>query len=383
MSGKRKIVVIICALSLLVLAFFASGLAWKIYPGEYEVVQETYVSDPYQVNVSGMENLEDFPIDNSRDGMDWNKMELPRPCVNGENENTYVMVSRGSSEKIFIYMQGGGAGTSYLTSQMMVITLNPKFEQTADSTSGIFNRKENRNPFKEWTMVFIPYSTGDVHAGNRVISYKAPLSQESKTVHHAGMVNVTTVLRWVARQNFDFDNMVLGGSSAGGYGTIMNVYHADKIFDQSIVAINDAGPGLASKIDPAFRLERTINTWGWGQNLPSEFIEHVREKGEPVYGLEKLSENFDVIYGLCEDEKDVIMGTVFLKYPPFYFKDVLLSVSSDLVESNPGSFSRFLVDGYDHTLLPRERFYKENVRGKQVYEWVNGLLKGKVKSYVD
>lgn len=383
MTGKRRLALIFCVLLALILSVFASGLPWKLYPGEYEVVQETYVTNPSEIDISSMDNLKNFPVDDPSNGMDWKKVQLPRPCVNGENENTYIMVSRGTSENILIYMQGGGAGTGYLTSLAMVRTLNPSFNQTSKHNGGIFNRKENRNPFKNWTIIFIPYSTGDVHSGNRVVNYQIPLKPKSKTVHHAGAVNVKTTLRWVEKQNIAFDNIVLGGSSAGGYGTVLNTYLAEKIFQKPIIVINDAGPGLSSKIDSTFGLERTMNCWGWDQNLPSGATEHIKEKGEPIYGLEKILDNSNSVYAFCEDQMDIVIGPLFLKYPGIYFRKILRDVSSDFENSYHDSFSRFLEHGMGHTFLSRERFYSEEVGGTSLDEWVDSLLEGKVDSYVE
>lgn len=385
MMDRRYIIsVIILVFGIVIITVLASGLPGRFYPGDYEVVEKEYVSDPFEVSLTGMDNLKSMPVDSSEDGMDWTRVSLPEPCVNGDNERTYIMVSKGSSENIFIYMQGGGAGTGYFTSRFMVRTLHPSFVQTSKSKEGIFNRKNDNNPFQNWTFVYIPYSTGDVHAGNRVIEYVHPFnSEKTRTVYHAGFVNATTVLRWVAEQNISFDNIVIGGSSAGGYGTVLNSYIAEKVFHKPLLVINDAGPGLASKVDPMYKLDRTIECWGWNQNLPQKYTDYIRKKGEPIYGIEKLLSKTDCTYALYEDQMDFVIGPLFLKYPGLNFKHILKNVTSELENSCPNSFYRFLEYGFGHTVLSDERFYNEKINGVHLYEWINDLLGGNPNSYVE
>jgi hypothetical protein len=355
----------------------------SLYPGDYRIVSE-YYTNPYDVDISTLPSLSDIPVDDPADGTDWVKIDLPPPCVSGDGGSTFIMVSKGTSNNIFVYMQGGGACTDYLTCNVMVTTLHPDFSQTSQVDEGIFNRTNELNPFRDWTFVYIPYSTGDVHSGNRVVEYYNPLNpHDSMVVYHVGFVNAVTAMRWVASQG-GFEKIVIGGSSAGGYGTVMNFYSAYDIFNEPIVAIDDAGPGLVSKVDPAFKLDRTLEVWGWGENLPSEAMDYVYEKGEPIYGIGYVLDQCDeCIFGLFEDQKDFTIGTLFLKYPGFKFRRVLLGVTSDLRDLYPDNFYRFLPYGRSHTVLELPRFYTEEICGTYVYEWVNGLISGNPKDFVE
>ncbi len=343
--------------------------------GKKKIVIDEYYANPFDVDISSMPSLKSLPIDNPSDGVDWVKIDLPSPCVSGDGSKTFIMVSRGSSNNLLVYFEGGGACTDYVTCSLTVITLHPKFTLSKlMAKMGIFNRANPLNPFRNWTFVYIPYGTGDVHIGNRVMKYKLGLFGISKTVYHVGFVNAVVAMRWAAQQG-DFNKVVIAGSSAGGYATAMHFLTAREIFGRSLVVINDAGPGLVSEKDPKFSFDATVESWGWLQNLPDDALKYVKD--EPIYAIEYVFDKYgDSTYGFFEDKKDLVIGTVFLKYTPSQFERKLLSVTSDIRSDYPNHYYRFLVNGVLHTSLELPRFYTISVNGMHLYEWVKRLING-------
>ncbi|MDI3497964.1 MAG: hypothetical protein PWQ40_1333, partial [Archaeoglobus sp.] len=87
----------------------------------YEVVEERY-ADPFTVDISSMPSLKDLPVDDPSDGIDWVKVPLPKPCVNGMGKDTFIMVRKGSSNNLLIFFEGGGACADYETCKPMLCT---------------------------------------------------------------------------------------------------------------------------------------------------------------------------------------------------------------------------------------------------------------------
>ena len=58
---------------------------------------------------------------------------------------------------------------------------------------GIFDFADARNPFADYSVVYVPYCTGDVHLGNTTTEYAPGL-----TVHHKGYVNGAAALDYLA-----------------------------------------------------------------------------------------------------------------------------------------------------------------------------------------
>ncbi len=363
---------LVLALFVLLAATNAIGFGFS---EKKKVVVDEYYANPFEIDISSMPSLSSMPIDDPSDGIDWVKVDLPPPCVSGDGSRTFIMVSRGSSNNLIVYFEGGGACTDYVTCSLTVITLHPKFTMSKlMAKMGIFNRANPLNPFRNWTFVYIPYGTGDVHIGNRVMKYRIPLFGLSKTVYHVGFVNAVVALRWIAQQS-DFDKIVIAGSSAGGYGTVMHFLTAREIFGRSVVVINDAGPGLVSEKDPKFSFDAAAESWGWLQNLPEDALSYVRD--EPIYAIEYVFDRYgDSVYGLFEDKKDLVIGTAFLKYSPSEFEEKLMSVTSEIRSEYPNLYYRFLVNGYMHTSLELPRFYTVKIGDLHLYQWVKRLVNG-------
>lgn len=134
-------------------------------------------------------------------------------------------VRPGPSEKLLIFLQGGGFCNSAETCQLGSITYDSMVSE-GDSPGihqqGIFDLHNPENPFAEYSMVFIPYCTGDTHMGNIVQIYEATDGSEL-AVSHLGFVNVSAALSWVY-DNFEVpESIFLTGCSAGSVGSVMHV----------------------------------------------------------------------------------------------------------------------------------------------------------------
>ena len=130
-----------------------------------EVLVPTY-ADPFSIDISGMTDFATIPEDDPSDGINWIKVDLPYPCVNGVGNSTFIMVRKGYGEdqnKVLIYLEGGGACFNFLTCRPTtqggtVITLEPNFTTLSYAyRQGIFNVTNPNNPFRNWTIVFVPY----------------------------------------------------------------------------------------------------------------------------------------------------------------------------------------------------------------------------------
>ena len=78
---------------------------------------------------------------------------------------------------------------------------------------GIFDLEQANNPIKDWTAVFVPYCTGDIHLGSTTREYN---TEDGKvlTINHYGAINVGSVLNWLGK-NQSPKQVVVSGASAG------------------------------------------------------------------------------------------------------------------------------------------------------------------------
>ena len=86
-----------------------------------------------------------------------------------DGSTTGIGVRYGAGDGLVIYFQGGGACFNGLT-----CGANPASFDEGDfaglasgGNGGIFDPDPGANPVGDWSFIFVPYCTGDVHAGDR------------------------------------------------------------------------------------------------------------------------------------------------------------------------------------------------------------------------
>ena len=207
-------------------------------------------------------------------------------CASGSTAGFAVNLS-DAGQDLFIFMQGGGAcwntGTcvpslvqygpvcSYGASICLFNGAGGTQPTAAHVTEGnpyprdgggalpgelaqlqavrVFDREDPSNPFRNATFVYIPYCTGDLHAGRseRTYPYRYgafnPVSYY--TVHFAGAQNTALYLRKLHLTLPGVQRVWLTGSSAGGYGATLSFERTHREFSGAEVAmLADSAPFL-------------------------------------------------------------------------------------------------------------------------------------------
>jgi hypothetical protein len=168
-------------------------------------------------------------------------------CGNGTDTGVGVNLQPGAT-KLFIYMQGGGAcwdaATCFALRSAVGVTDGyggGKFEADKRSlTAGPFDRGAATNLWSDASFVFVPYCTGDLHAGSRVAEYLAgnPMSR----VYHVGGANMDVLLPRLRGTVPAATTVWLTGSSAGGYGALLNLERVARGFSTAEVhVLSDCG----------------------------------------------------------------------------------------------------------------------------------------------
>jgi len=339
--------------------------------GAYSVVTNK-IGDPTAVNVGSMTKLSSV----STSG--WTKVSLPGPCVDGTGASTFIMVRRGSTSNLMIHFEYGGACADYSTCQSYlsggkVITLNPSYTSLSYSnTGGIFANSNSKNPFRNWTWVFVPFGTGDIHIGNRAVKYTSGLS--SKTVYHAGYLNAIVALRWAKAQK-TWSKVAVTGSSAGGYGTILHAYSAYKIFGQPIYTVNDSGPGLVNSSSSDMPDQTEVgNRWGSWDNFPSGSFSD-RNKALLYFTEYTLKNCTGCYYGLYDTLQDSTIAS-YEGLSGSEHQAQMLQVAKDIDSRWDSRFCYYFPSGTGHTILTSSSFYSKKLSSTYLYNWVKNVING-------
>jgi len=139
---------------------------------------------------------------------------------------------KGSENKVIVYFAGGGASfneetakdTNFYFSKQLGIDF---FDNLTMNMGGIVTISD-ANPFKDWSFILVPYTTGDWHSGNNEFKYTGDDGNE-KILYHNGYVNYQNIMEEVLKYTDleDAESVIVTGYSAGGFGA---AFLADDVF---------------------------------------------------------------------------------------------------------------------------------------------------------
>ncbi len=192
----------------------------------------------------------------------------------GDGSTTGIGVNPGDSSNVLVFLEGGGACWSYESCFVTrsIATDGPfgnvEFAVVSSATfqHSVLDRDDLANPFRDWSLVYVPYCTGDVHAGNNVMLYQDPQGT-THPFHHVGHQNVQAFLKRLAATFPSPGKLVVSGTSAGGFGAVAS-FDTFRTFwpTGQLYLIDDSGPPLQGS-EAATRIGFFDQSWSIYQTL--------------------------------------------------------------------------------------------------------------------
>ena len=116
-------------------------------------------------------------------------------CADGSPYKAFFR--KGTENKVLVYFAGGGVSVSAETARedMYIRRVAPidAFANRMMNHGGLAAAVDG-NPFRNWTVIALPYATGDFHAGTNDFAYTAKNGNPQILCHH-GFTNYTAVMR--------------------------------------------------------------------------------------------------------------------------------------------------------------------------------------------
>ncbi len=185
----------------------------------------------------------------SADAGVWTWFDEPgTSCNDGSETGFAINPSPTNSTDTLVFFMGGGACWDQLTCFVANSAAKgpfkaAQFEVGKAALTGIFDREDDDNPFADWNFAFIPYCTGDLHGGQRLVTYGEP--PFVATWNFAGATNSRLILDRLAATFFGPTRLVVTGTSAGGYGASLNYERAREAFQpETSFLLMDSSPFL-------------------------------------------------------------------------------------------------------------------------------------------
>ena len=314
----------------------------------------------------------------------WNVIEAggDTVCSDGSPYNFYVRP--GSTEKLMVYFQGGGACWTGATCDP---DLKPSYYINLEKADprrygGIFQFENPDNPVKDHSVVYAPYCTGDVHIGDAVESYEAPQVEAHAahpvTVQHKGYVNTDAVLNWTYTHFPKPTEIFVAGSSAG---SIPSPYFAMRIADQypdaRISQLGDASGGYRVDEGTTVYPHESWNTLKRLRQLPEfEDMDMASFNYESLY-IAASNHHPEITFAQFDTAEDATQK-FFLSLGGQEQETLLPQLQQNQadIRKEVSNFYSYIAGGDMHTILVRPEFYAYHVNGVLVYDLVTKLVNG-------
>jgi hypothetical protein len=310
------------------------------------------------------------PIDAPKNAWTW--IDFPDSACD-DGSPTGIAVSQGDSKNLLVFLNGGGACWNFLTCfQLNTATHGPfgktQFEAlTGQLGSTIFDRKLPNNPFADWNLVFVPYCTGDVHAGDNVTEYKDS-NGVARTYHHVGRANIAAYLKRLGT-TFSPEKLVVSGSSAGGFGAAFDYDLFRAAFPSARgYLVDDSGPALkgeaiSSSLRAAWyqswRLDKALDTsCPECRNDLSQAMKHTAQR----FPQDRLA--------LLSSTQDSVIRSYFMLTPDS-FQTSLNTTLTDVLEPLP-NFRAYISAGQFHTFLGSPDAHP--AQGVKLTDWLRQMV---------
>lgn len=146
-------------------------------------------------------------------------------CLDGTAAGLYLRraTSTETRKNWIIVLDGGGLCThkADCTARANTSLGSSKFFSKSFNFSKFsFTSSDPANPFAEWNKVFVPYCSGDMWSGQRMMA-----TDETFGLFFAGHLVVEATIDWLSHEglNISGSHLIFSGGSAGGVGAFTNM----------------------------------------------------------------------------------------------------------------------------------------------------------------
>lgn len=308
----------------------------------------------------------------------WIRVALPGGvCARGD---PYAFWTHPASErKLLLYFQDGGGCWSYDTCAPGSTYFQDSL-RAPDAPSlperGILDFANPRNPFRDFSIVYIPYCTGDVHWGDNVQRY-ADGKGHSLTIHHVGFDNDRRVLAWAYRRYRAPKQVFVTGCSAGSVGSAVFAPYVIRRYPHAIV--NQLGDSLAFvfprrvNIEEGYRADRNLPRWipamrrfDASRMTMAEYYSIIAN----FYRGHRFAQ-FDYADDAVQARYYVALGGRSSDFPR------ALARSLATIRRNARNFRSYVAPGASHCVLPLQRFYTTEYKATRLARWVTAVAAGR------
>lgn len=301
-------------------------------------------------------------------------------CVCSDGSPFELWERPADPARVVMFLEGGGACFNEATCGPASPIYAKRLELGEEPrSSGIFDADNPENPFAGYSIVYVPYCTGDVHLGDRINEYS-----ESLTISHTGFDNASKGLDTVLARYPDVEQLVVAGSSAGSIPVpTFAGLAADALADAEIIGISDASggypdvPELNARIGGEWGVLDNVPDWPVNEGLTAE------EWSFPGLFVQAGTQHPDITFARFDNAFDGVQ-TLFSRLFGVETSDLSTAIAATeaQIEQAGVPVASYLAPGDGHTILGSDGLYDLEVEGTRLVDFLAELVAGDVPADV-
>ena len=307
----------------------------------------------------------------------WQRIEPGGRTRCGRGGSFAFWARMGAPDRLLVFFEGGGGCWDYRSCAAGTAMFDDDVDLSDDPSrgAGVLDLDDPRNPFRRWSVLFVPSCGGDVFAGDAVRTYRAA-DGRTVTVHHRGHVNATAALEWMFERVPDPRRVFVAGCSAGSIGSIL---HAPRILRQYPEAqVAQLGDSLGYLFSQPTDLREL---WGADRVLP-DWVPGVRAIPRARFTMPRFYRAVAGHYPRASfAQVNFADDSVQRQFhqaaggAPEAFGQALLGNLAAIRAGTP-NFRSCLLEGSAHCALPSPAFYSLTSGGVSLRDWVAAQANG-------
>ena len=345
-------------------------------PDTTTVVVEDTVADTVAPDTTAPDTTAPDTTEAAPTTIEWDTVMAPDDCMCGDGSPFNFFVREASPTKVLFFFEGGGACFSAESCDPASQTYKRSAGTAGDlaeRSSGIFDVSNPANPFADYSIVYVPYCTGDVHIGNSTTDYG-----DGVVVQHKGFVNGSTALAALVDRFPDASEIVVAGESAGSVPTPLYAgLTADEFPDARITVLADGSgaypdvPGINAVIGGAWGTINAVPDWPVNEGVTAEtwsfpglFVKAGTHAPNITFARHDYAFDRTQVFfaGLAGIPADDLVS--------------LIDQNEAQIEAGGVTLYSYITPGDDHTVLGGNAFYTQTVNGVLLVDWVTALVTG-------
>ena len=302
-------------------------------------------------------------------------------CIAGTPFSAFTR--EGNSDKLVIFEQGGGA----CWQDFYNCNVLSEAQEPPGPASGIFDFESKDNPYRDYSIVYMPYCDGSVFSGDNDVfdpAFGAAIGVPAAVVRfHRGLRNQTAGMD-LARDTFpDAQKIHLIGHSAGGVGIagfapfLARFEYGNNV---KLSVFNDAGP-VAVNLDPGNAaaqadIEARAADWDFEKFYPASCTDCAVDGQATEIIKWRLDHDSEIREAFYETDADAT-NRFFTRqlFDPTGFRALVVTEHGLINDAHPDRYKRFIVAGdTSHGAIQWPSFYTKEANGVMLHEWTKDFV---------